>query len=69
MRPSRKQGHTYELPLPCTIYGLYKAKTGTLILEHVWCDGENYSPAELTPDEYERFMYKLKQELLFESDF
>lgn len=68
-RPSFNSGHTYELPLPCTVHGLYNARTGTIILEHVWCDGNSYSLAELSADERERFYDKLRLEVLFESEF
>ena len=50
-RPSFLSGHTRDVQRPCKVYGLYCEKTGTIILESVWCDGELYSRNQIDADE------------------
>lgn len=54
-RPSFLSGHVHEVQRPCKIYGLYREKTGTIILESVWCDGELYSRNQIDSDEAAKF--------------
>lgn len=53
-------GHVYELPAPCQIYGKYFERTGTILFDCVWCDGQSYVAGALSADELEQFMDELR---------
>lgn len=54
-KPSFLSGHTHEIQRPCQVYGLYRAKTGTLLLEQAWCDGTTYPASSFNAEEREKF--------------
>ena len=66
--PMHQEGHTGSFALPCTVYGLYNALTGTLIFETVYCDGRNFDMLEIASDELEKFQALLK-EVAMDSEF
>lgn len=61
--PYWQSGHTDHHSMPCTAYAIYNATTGTLILEEVWCSGRSYGPSELIPEEYEKYMALLVEQV------
>lgn len=68
MKPTFMSGHTYEISRPCTIYAMYCDRTGTIIFEYTWCDGEHFSVKDLDRSDVDRFYLEL-QAFLIEQDF
>jgi hypothetical protein len=62
---SELNGHVYDVPVPCVVHGVYFELTGTVILECVWCDGENYLVPELHPEELKKFNDELQEAVLW----
>ena len=54
-------GQNHGIQRPCTVYGLYCEKTGTIILEQVWCDGTSYSMKSFDTDEKLKFHDEIRQ--------
>lgn len=63
-KPSYLSGHTHTINRPCTVYGVYNDKTGTVLLEYVWCDGTHYDGHQLHNEDYVRLMLELRQHIL-----
>lgn len=63
-KPSYLSGHTQEIQRPCRVFGLYNEKTGTIIVEHVWCDGVTYPTASFALEELNKFYLELTQYLI-----
>lgn len=59
-KPSFFSGHVYDITRPCRIYGLYCERSGTIILEGAWCDGESYTRKQLSNEDAERFHEELR---------
>lgn len=58
-RSSYLSGHVQSVSRPCTIHGLYNERTGTLIFESVWCDGENFYAGSFDVDELNKYFDEL----------
>jgi hypothetical protein len=65
LAPNLMDGNKFPMPQPCVIYGIYYEKTGTVILEYVWCDGQSYYPNQLEDSEIEDFMGELKHAVVY----
>ena len=63
-KPSYLSGHTQEIQRPCTIYALYSEKSGTILLESIWCDGVTYPTASFADDELNKFYNEVKEHLI-----
>ena len=63
-KPSYLSGHTHTISRPCTVYGVWNARTGTILLEYVWCDGNHYSSKDLDRDDCLRLLEQLRQAIL-----
>jgi hypothetical protein len=60
-KDSYMSGNTFPVSRPCTVYGLYNEKTGTLIFESAWCDGRNYDFLEIQSDDMQKFYDELAE--------
>ena len=67
-KPSFLSGHTYDVSRPCTVYGTYCDRTGTLLFEYAWCDGTHFYAKNIDKDDLDRFYLEL-QSYLIEQDF
>lgn len=61
-------GHVNELPVPCTVQGIYIPKTGTIILESVLCDDRDYCVLEVSSADLAKFYEELKQAAIASED-
>ena len=68
LKASDLNGHVFEVPMPCTAHGVWLEATGTVMLESVWCDGNNYSVQELSAEELKKFNDELREAVIV-SDF
>lgn len=68
MRSSYLSGHSHEIARPCMVHGLFNDRTGTLLLEAVYCDGDMFNIKSFTSEEWQEFYDALVQHLV-EEDF
>lgn len=54
-------GHTHEVVRPCTVYSVYNERTGTLLIESAWCDGQAFNVQDLSQELLEKFRAELAQ--------
>lgn len=50
---------TNVIARPCTVFAMYSEPTGTLIINHVMCDGDVFTEAELSTEERQKFYDEL----------
>lgn len=58
-KASYMSGHVHEISRPCRVHALYCERTGTLLFECMWCDGEWYSRKEIDANEVRKFEEEL----------
>lgn len=68
MKASFLSGHSHEIARPCMVHGLFCDRTGTVLLEAVYCDGEVFDTRSFTAEERRAFHDALVQHLI-EEDF
>lgn len=65
----KHSGHTQNQTLPCTIYGLYNPKTGTVLVVEVWADDHMVmGPSQLASHEVEQFRHALETSIIVNFD-
>lgn len=64
MKPSFIAGRTQPVLRPCTIYGIYNERSGTLGLEYVLCDGLIFTNKDIEPEDKEKFFDEMREYIL-----
>ncbi len=57
-------GGMSEVARPCTVYAMYSEPTGTLVINHVMCDGDVFTEAELSAEEKQKFYDELCEKII-----
>lgn len=64
LKASFLSGHTREVARPCIVYAVYSAKTGTLGLDYVWCDGDIYTVRDVSSDDKQKYYDELREHIV-----